>query len=414
MKRKFTKLMAAIALLVFMMPSLAGWGQTRAEVVAYTLEPATGSNNSYTGNCDITIDGITWNLTGNSQMTPWRIGGKNLSGVDRTLYSKTAISDNISKIEVTHGAATNITVNSWTVIVASNASFSNVVSTLTPTFAANQTTTIERPTDVDWSNCYYKFVYNVSVSGNTNRFIQFSQAKFYKQEGSGPVIATPTFDPAGGSYTTTQNVTISCETQGSAIYYTTDGSTPDNTSAEYTGAITVSETTTIKAIAYVGNDASSVASATYTIVNIAHAGTEADPYTVADARAAIDANVGVTGVYATGIVSNIAEAYSTQHSNISFDIVDETGDTDFLRAYRCTGTDAADVQVGDIVVVSGNLTYYSAQSLYEFSSGCVLQSLTHPAAAVEHPTFSPAAGTYADAQNVTLACETSGATILYH
>ncbi len=408
MNKKFTKLIAALALLSLLTIPTGMWGQTRAEVVAYTLTPTSGTNNSYAGNCDITIDEITWNLTGNSTTQPWRIGGKSLTGVDRPLYSKTAIAHNITKIVVTHGTASGITVNSWTVIVSKNSDFSSPVSTLTPTFTASTTTTINRPDGADWSNCYYKFIYNVTVSGTSNKFLQFTEAEFYAETGGGQqqTVATPTFDPAGGSYTSTQNVTISCETEGSTIYYTTDGSTPDNTSTQYTTAIPVSSTTTINAIAYVGNDASSVATATYTIVNLEHAGTEADPYSVADARTAIDANVGVTGVYATGIVSNIAEAYSTQHSNIS-------GDTDFLRAYRCTGTDAADVQVGDIVVVSGNLIYYSAQSLYEFSSGCVLQSLTHPAAAVEHPTFSPAAGTYADAQNVTLACETSGATIYY-
>ena len=157
------------------------WG---AESVCYTLTPTSGSNNGYANDCDIAIDGITWNLTGNSQQIPWRIGGKSLSNVDRTLYSKTAIIDNVSKIEVTHGAASSITVNSWTVIVASNADFTNIVSTLTPTFGANTTTIITKPAGVDWSNCYYKFVYNVTVSGSSNRYLEFSEAKFYSETSS--------------------------------------------------------------------------------------------------------------------------------------------------------------------------------------------------------------------------------------
>jgi|GEM_PF-2085993 len=78
--------------------------------------------------------------------------------------------------------------------------------------------------------------------------------------------ATPTFSPAAGTYTSAQSVTISCATSGASIYYTTDGSDPDNTKTPYTGAISVSSTTTIKARAYAsGYDPSAIASATYTI-----------------------------------------------------------------------------------------------------------------------------------------------------
>lgn len=79
--------------------------------------------------------------------------------------------------------------------------------------------------------------------------------------------AVPTFSPAAGNYVGAQNVTISSETDGATIYYTTDGSTPDNTKTEYTGAINVTANTTIKAIAIKdGLAASAVTSATYTIL----------------------------------------------------------------------------------------------------------------------------------------------------
>ena len=149
------------------------------ETDVYTLTPASGSNNGYAGNCDITIDGITWNLTGNSTMQPWRLGGKSLDGVDRELYSKTAISDNITKIEVEHGAASGITVNSATLIVSQNDDFSEPVSTVSFDFVASAKTTIERPEGADWSSCYYKFVYNLTVSGTSNKFIEFTGAVFY-------------------------------------------------------------------------------------------------------------------------------------------------------------------------------------------------------------------------------------------
>lgn len=87
-------------------------------------------------------------------------------------------------------------------------------------------------------------------------------------------VSTPTFSPTSGNYLTTQNVTISTETEGATIYYTTDGSDPDNTDTEYTTPIVVSATTTVKAIAYKTDmDPSAIASATYTfpteVANIA-------------------------------------------------------------------------------------------------------------------------------------------------
>ncbi|MBR0194252.1 MAG: bacterial Ig-like domain-containing protein [Bacilli bacterium] len=187
MNKLFTKV-AALTLGVAMAAGVGvALGSAKAseakaiEVLSYTLTPASGSNNSYNANCDIAISGITWNLTGNSTMQPWRIGGKNLSGTDRELYSKTSLTDDISRIEVTHGAASGITINSWTLIVSTHDDFSSPVSTLTPTFAANGTTNISRPSGVSWAGCYYKFVYNVSVSGSSNKYLEFTQAKFYRE-----------------------------------------------------------------------------------------------------------------------------------------------------------------------------------------------------------------------------------------
>ena len=79
-------------------------------------------------------------------------------------------------------------------------------------------------------------------------------------------VARPVYSPVGGTYYGPQNVTITSETEGAIIYYTTDGSTPTTSSTVYSNAIPVTETTTIKAIAVKeGLNNSEVASATYTI-----------------------------------------------------------------------------------------------------------------------------------------------------
>ena len=122
-------------------------------------------------------------------------------------------------------------------------------------------------------------------------------------------------------------------------------------------------------------------SASYTIYVTAHAGTVADPYTVADARLAIDCGAGVTGVYATGIVSEIVTPYNSQYGNISYNIsTDGQTTSDQLQAFRGKAKDgenftsADDVMVGDEVVVKGDLTKYN--STYEFAADNQLYSLT--------------------------------------
>ena len=78
--------------------------------------------------------------------------------------------------------------------------------------------------------------------------------------------ATPVFSVAAGTYASAQTVPISTTTAGSAIYFTTNGTTPTTSSSLYSGPITVSTTQTVRAIAVAANYTNSaVATATYTI-----------------------------------------------------------------------------------------------------------------------------------------------------
>lgn len=106
-----------------------------------------------------------------------------------------------------------------------------------------------------------------------------------------------------------------------------------------------------------------------------------NPFTVAQARAHIDSvivggeatgNDGST-YYATGIVSEIVTAYSSQYHNISYNISsDGLTASDQLQAYRGKGngganfTSSNDVVVGDEVVVLGYLKKYG--EIYEFEA----------------------------------------------
>jgi hypothetical protein len=89
----------------------------------------------------------------------------------------------------------------------------------------------------------------------------------FQPPGPAPTAAaTPTFSLASGTYSTAQIVTISDATAGAAIYYSTDGYEPTTSSTLYSGAINVSATEVLQAIAVASGYANSqVAEATYTI-----------------------------------------------------------------------------------------------------------------------------------------------------
>jgi hypothetical protein len=84
--------------------------------------------------------------------------------------------------------------------------------------------------------------------------------------GSSQTAATPTFSPAGGTYSSAQTVTITDATAGAAIYYTLDGTTPTTNSTQYGTPISVPSSETIQAIAVAsGYINSAVGKAIYTI-----------------------------------------------------------------------------------------------------------------------------------------------------
>lgn len=77
-------------------------------------------------------------------------------------------------------------------------------------------------------------------------------------------VATPRIRPATETFDTSVRVKISCATKSSVIFYTLDGSEPTTASTRYAKPFSLTTTTTVKAIAYVGPYPSEVATVTYT------------------------------------------------------------------------------------------------------------------------------------------------------
>lgn len=148
-------------------------------VVLYTLTPAKGTNTAYNNNCDVTVDGIVWNLTGNSQINPWRLGGKNITNVDRALYSKTAYPKALTSIKVTFGKTQDITINSCKLVYSANADFTDSKE-CDIAFVASSTVEV---TENFPANAYYKLVFNVtntkkSGKNYVNGYVQLSKIEF--------------------------------------------------------------------------------------------------------------------------------------------------------------------------------------------------------------------------------------------
>jgi hypothetical protein len=193
--------------------------------------------------------------------------------------------------------------------------------------------------------------------------------------------STPVFSLAAGTYSTTQSVKISDSIAGATIYYTTNGNTPTTSSTKYTGAISVNKTETIEAIAVAtGHAPSPVASVTYTF------------------QAAKPALSPAPGTYSTKQTVTISDG--TPGATIYYTTNGNTPTTSSTK-YKAGITVSSTETIQAIAVLSGYSQSAVASGTYTIS----------PRAAT--PTFSPAPGTYSNAQSVKIADATSGATIYY-
>ncbi|MGL5674955.1 MAG: chitobiase/beta-hexosaminidase C-terminal domain-containing protein [Cellulosilyticaceae bacterium] len=255
-------------------------------------------------------------------------------------------------------------------------------------------------------------------------------------------VATPTFSPAGGTYPKAQDVTISCVTPDALIRYTNDGTEPTVNSPLYSKAITVAKTTTLKAKAFKdGMDPSATASATYTLALEAVAPPTFSPaggtYAEAQNVTISCATPGATVRYTTDGSEPTANA-SLYNAPIAVSKTTTIKAKAFKDGMNDSTTASATftIQIGTTIkpwapntpYVKGDLVSYNGKNyecrqphtslvgweppnvpaLWKDYSGSVT-----PIETVATPTFSPNGGTFADAQNVTISCATSGATIRY-
>ncbi len=78
-------------------------------------------------------------------------------------------------------------------------------------------------------------------------------------------VSAPAISPNGGSFTGPVTVTLGTSTSGATILYTTDGSTPTASSAEYSAPFVITTDTVVKAVAVKGAGHSAIATASFTV-----------------------------------------------------------------------------------------------------------------------------------------------------
>lgn len=149
----------------------------------YSFETANGDyvgkNSEYNKSCEIDVEGITWVVEGNSTTSPWRVGGKNIDGVDRAVYTVTPFPKAIKCIDLRLGMYT-ITVNGGKLLYSQDSNFANATEIVIDPKTGNVKNLIQ--TDIP-ANSYIKFVFNCTNTTSKNQYLQFNGVSFYGEAG---------------------------------------------------------------------------------------------------------------------------------------------------------------------------------------------------------------------------------------
>ena len=198
---------------------------------------------------------------------------------------------------------------------------------------------------------YFYIRVNVDAMGNDHQSAKlvpdWSTAKWLSE--AGDQVATPVLTNSG-SFSDSIQVSITCATEGADIYYTLDGSVPSiSNGIKYTGEFTVSDTTTVKAIAVKdGLTDSAIASATYTKDTSVDPGDDEKPVVLGPGR------------YTTDV--QLWHAYSNQASmgNVAFVdvedmlVVEENGKYTLYVATKPVRVSGYTTAITDMACVDGS------------------------------------------------------------
>ncbi len=245
-----------------------GYDNSEVATALYTISiPVSGYTIDFERSLDCYVD---WEFTNigihNSEITAHggTYYGANVNSSDNgvgtaSIQTKARVANPYTFTCYVSKESTNTTASTWYVEVSSDGTNWTTVESQSASSMSKGSWTEVTTNLSNYSNVYVRLRYSGSTAIRTVDDISIAL-------GGTPKVATPTFSVAEGTYTEAQSVEISCTTEGATIYYTIDGTTPDASSTAYSSAITISSTTTIRAIAVKADyDNSEVAEVTYTI-----------------------------------------------------------------------------------------------------------------------------------------------------
>lgn len=345
---------------------------------SYNSKAVSSYDNSWSAtNEDFTVDLTNFN-NNNNGWSYVKCGRKNYESTG-TITTASAIDKAVTKVVVTVDAFTSGKVNSFKLYVASNAEFSTDIQTISHSIATGANTfTVTAPTE----NQFYKI--EIDCASGSNGLVQISKIEYYYD--NSPVGDDR--DPAGLSYSTDvfsatigETNTFPTLNNPNTLTVTYESSDESIATINSNGAITLlAAGETVISASFAGNDSYKEGSASYTLTVIdpnAPGMSAENPYTITQAKAAIDAGTGVTGVYVEGVISQI-DSYNTTYHSITYWISTDGSTADF-EVYSGRGLNNADfaavtdLKVGDQVVIYGNIKKYN--STYEFDKENYIVSL---------------------------------------
>lgn len=346
MKRRFTLLAALFLLLTTGLV----WGQTRDEASITFSEQ--GYSNSQS------LDGIPIALDNNISIQ----FDKNTGTTAPAYYNTGAAARLYGGNTLTITPASGYAITSMTLTFSSSSNV-GTINASTGTYSLSSTTGT-------WTGSSSAPIVLTNTASSGHARLKILSVTY--SAGGTPSVATPTFSPEAGNYTTAQNVTISCATEGATIYYTTDGTTPTYevtgiNGTQYTSPIAISETTTLKAIGVKqGMSNSSVATATYTIQQMPAITTIAGLWEFAATAGSTtpsqpNANVTFNDWYVTGVKSSqvyVSDGqygfviYQSGHGFVAGDKLNGTVACKVLM-YQNHYAEVMGVKASDLTVVSG-------------------------------------------------------------